>query len=153
MTSTHDEVRPSAEAHLDDLTLRVVEERLSVAKRRIRGDVVRVSTTTEVVDEVVKIELDRYRVEVTRVPVGQIVDEAPLARSEGGTTIIPVVEERFVVVKQLFLKEELHIRHVVEREVVNEIVSLRRQRAVVERSGADGMPVPVEVSDGQATAE
>ena len=55
MTSTHDEVRPSAEAHLDDLTLRVVEERLSVAKRRIRGDVVRVSTTTEVVDEVVNI--------------------------------------------------------------------------------------------------
>ena len=153
MTSTHDEVRPSAEAHLDDLTLRVVEEHLNVTTHRVAGDIVRVSTTTEVLEEVAEVELDRYRVEVTRVPVGRVVDEAPLARADGDTTIMPVVEERFVVVKQLFLKEELHIRHVVERDVVRETVSLRRQKAVVERLGADGTPVPVEASDGQAPAE
>ncbi len=45
-------------------------------------------------------------------PVGRVVDEAPAARAEGDTTIIPVVEERLVVVKQLFLVEEIHVRHV-----------------------------------------
>ncbi len=118
----------------DDLTLQVIEERLAVAKRRIAGGTVKISTTTEVVEEVAEVELDRYRVEVTRVPVGRIVDEAPLARAEGDTTIVSVIEERFVVVKQLFLKEELHIRHVVEREVKREPVTLRRQHAKVERS-------------------
>ena len=121
----------------DDLTLQVIEERLAVAKRRVAGGRVKISTTTEVVEEVAEVELDRYRVEVTRLPVGRIVDEAPLARTEGDTTIVPVIEERFVVVKQLFLKEELHIRHVVEREVKREPVTLRRQRATVDRLDTD----------------
>lgn len=117
----------------DDFTLQVVEERLAIEKKSVVGDIVRVSTTTEVVEAIAEIELDRYHVEVTRVPVGRIVEEAPVARAEGDVTIVPVIEERFVVVKQLFLKEELHIRHVVEREVKREPVSLRRQRATVER--------------------
>lgn len=150
MTSTHDGIISPVESPLDDLTLRVVEERLDVAKRRVGGDVVRVSTATEVVEEVAEIELHRYRVEVTRVPVGRIIDEAPLARSEGDTTIVPVVEERFVVVKQLFLKEELHIRHVVERDIVREVVPLRRQRVTVERSGPDGVPSPLDGSDDRS---
>ena len=36
------------------------------------------------------------------------------------------------MVKKLFLVEELHVRHVLERETVREPVTLRRQRAVVE---------------------
>ena len=42
------------------------------------------------------------------------------------------------MVKQIYLKEELNIRHVVERDVVTTPVQLRRQHAVVERRGADG---------------
>ena len=133
------EATVAGEAHPDALTLKLVEERLEVAKRRVAGGVVRISTTTETVEEVAEVELDRYRVEVTRVPIGRIVEEAPLARSEGDTTIVPVVEERFVVVKQLFLKEEVHVRHVVEREVRREPVTLRRQRATVEREDG-GVP-------------
>ncbi len=116
-----------------DETLQVVEERLSVGKRRRSIGSVQVSTRTDIVDAVAEVELDRYSVEVTRVPVGRAVDAAPVARSEGDTTIIPVVEERLVMVKQLFLVEELHIRHVLERETVREPVMLRRQRAVVAR--------------------
>ena len=129
-------VSPDRSARDDDLTLELVEERLAVAKRRVAGGRVSISTTTEVVEEIAEVALDRYRVEVTRVPVGRVVEEAPLARAEGDTTILPVVEERFVVVKQLFLKEELHVRHVVEREVRREPVSLRRQHVTLERSDA-----------------
>ena len=138
-----DVVPPSTGTLVDDLTLEVVEERLAVSKRRVPRATVRISTTTEVVDEIAEVQLDRHRVDVTRVPVGRIVAEAPPARVEGDTTIVPVLEERFVVVKQLFLKEELHIRRVIERETVRQPVTLRRQRAVVERREAEGsLPHP-----------
>ena len=113
--------------------LQVLEETLTVSTRRRVTGGVRVGTRTEVVEEPVEAELDRYRVEVTRVPVGRVVDKAPSARAVGDTTIIPVVEERLVMVKQLFLVEEVHVRHVVERELVREPGTLRRQRAVSER--------------------
>ena len=47
--------------------------------------------------------------------------------------IVPVLEEVLVVQKQLVLKEELHIRRRVETEAVEVPVSLRKQRAIVER--------------------
>ncbi|RYC29326.1 DUF2382 domain-containing protein [Lichenibacterium minor] len=119
----------------------VLEETLAVATLRRLTGVVRVSTHTEAVQEIAEAELDRYRVEVTRVPVGRVVDGAPSARAEGDVTIIPVVEERLVTMKQLVLVEELHVRHVLERVTVTEPVTLRRQRAVVERFDAAGQGV------------
>ena len=111
----------------------VLAETVSVTKRRRLTGAVRVSTRTETVQAVAEAELGRYRVEVTRVPVERVVSEAPAARAEGDTTIIPVVEERLVVVKQLVLVEELHVRHILDRETVTEPVTLRRQHAVVQR--------------------
>ncbi len=46
-----------------------------------------------------------------------------------------------MVVKQLFLVEEVHVRHVLERQRVSEPVTLRRQRAVVERLDRQGTSV------------
>ena len=118
--------------------LPLLEERLAVSKRRRATGVVRVATRTEVHETVAEAELDRYRVEVTRVPIGRVVDEVPPARAEGDTTVISVVEEQFVVVKRLVLVEEVRIRHALERRVVSEPVTLQRQRATVERSVAEG---------------
>ena len=128
----------------DALLIPLVEERLALTKRQVAGGALRVSTRTEVRAQVAEREVDRYRVEVTRVPVGRVVEAAPAARTEGDTTVVPVIEERLVVVKQLFLTEELHIRHVVEREVKRETVPLRSQRAVVERRDASGRFVAAE---------
>ena len=119
-------------------TLELLEETIQVSKRDVRSGLVRVSTHTESFEETAEITLDRSVVDVERVPIGLIVDVAPTVRTEGDTTIVPVVEERFVVVKQLYLKEELHIRRRVETEVSRTPVVLRRQIAVVERIGADG---------------
>ncbi|RYC29078.1 DUF2382 domain-containing protein [Lichenibacterium minor] len=121
-----------------DDVLQVVEESLTVTKLRVSTGGMRIGTRTEVVQAVAEAELDRYRVEVTRVPVGRVVVEAPKARAEGDTTIVPVMEERLVVVKQLFLVEEVHIRHVLESHAVREAVTLRRQHAVVERLNRQG---------------
>ena len=56
-------------------------------------------------------------------------------------TIVPVLEEVLVVETQLVLKEELHIRRQRTTEAVEVPVQLRKQRAMVERLGADGEPV------------
>ena len=133
-------------------TLHVVEERLNVTKRRKTTGSVRVGTLTEFVEVAAEADLDRYRVEVTRVPVGRVVDEAPLARAEGDTTIVPVIEERLVVVKQLFLVEEVHIRHVLESQAVRETVTLRRQHAVIERLNRQGTAFPDETTPEEKAA-
>jgi len=49
-------------------------------------------------------------VKVERVPIDQIIESAPSVRTEGDVTIIPVVEERYVMEKKLILVEELHVR-------------------------------------------
>ena len=131
----------------EEAVIALVEERLAVSKRQVVSGTVRIGTFTESHDEIAEIELDRYRVEVVHVPVGRIVEVAPVARAEGDTTIVPVVEERYVIVKQLFLKEELHIRHVVEREVHQEAVALRRQQVRIERVAPDGHVIMIPASD------
>ena len=118
--------------------IQLLEEELSVTKRQVVAGKLRVSTRTLTHDEVAETTLERDVLDVTRVPVGQFVDVAPLVRTEGDTTIVPIIEERLVMVKQLYLKEELHIRHSVEQETFQETVPLRSQHAVVERVDAEG---------------
>ena len=66
-------------------------------------------------------------------PVDREVEAAPEIRTDGDVTIIPVVEERIIVAKQLVLKEEIHIRRRRSVETVQIPVSLRRQQGVVTR--------------------
>ena len=55
-------------------------------------------------------------------------------------TVVPVLEEVLVVEKRLVLKEELHIRRRIETEAVEVPVTLRKQRAVIERLDPDDQP-------------
>jgi stress response protein YsnF len=64
------------------------------------------------------------------------VTTVPVIRTENGITIVPVLEEILVVEKRLILREELHIMQEVSHETVEVPVSLRKQRAVVERVDA-----------------
>ena len=113
--------------------LLLLEEGVEISKRETVADTIRVSTRMETRQEVADVVLDRDIVDVTRVPVGRVVEMAPAVRTDDDTTIVPVVEERFVVVKQLFLLEEIHIRRRVERETAHVPVELRRQVAMVQR--------------------
>jgi len=130
-----------------EAVLPLVEETATVHKREVVTGKVRVRTVTDTVEELAKANLQSASVEVTRVPVDQVVDTAPEIRTEGDVTIVPVLEEVLVVTKQLFLKEELHIRRRVETETVEVPVSLRKQRAVVEREAPDGSIINEEETD------
>jgi stress response protein YsnF len=66
-----------------------------------------------------------------------VVETAPAIRTEGDVTILPIVEEVLVVEKRLVLKEELHIRRRVGSEAIEVPVTLRKQRAIVERLAPD----------------
>ncbi|WP_237480730.1 YsnF/AvaK domain-containing protein [Lichenibacterium dinghuense] len=138
-------VPPRPDGGFDDLhgssdAIPVVEERLSVSKRRRSKGRVRISTRTEVHRAFAEAELDGNSVAVTRVLVGRVVDSLPPVRNEGTTTIVPVVEERLVLMKQLYLTEELHIHQEVTRSSFRQPVDLRRQRVLVERIDPESDP-------------
>src|SRR5207249_4438193 len=104
----------------------------------------RIRTPVDVSSEIASAILTEQTVEITRVPVNKVIEKAPAVRTENDTTIIPVLEEVLIVEKQLVLKEELHVRRRMTEERVEVPVSLRKQRAVVERlsatRAADGTP-------------
>jgi stress response protein YsnF len=118
----------------DDLIIPVIEERAHVTKRVSDIERVRVSTTPVSEEVVVRDALRQQHVEVTRIPIGREVAEAPLTRTEGDTTIVPVIEERLVVEKRLFLVEEVHLRVRTRIENIEMPTTLRRTRVDVERN-------------------
>ena len=121
----------------DEAVLPLAEEALRVGKRRVETGRVRVSVATEAEDRLVRETLRTERVEVERVAAGRELAEGepvPAARREDdGTLVVPVLEEVLVVERRLVLREEVRLRTVAAEETVERPVTLRRQRAEVER--------------------
>jgi stress response protein YsnF len=117
----------------DDLRIPIIEEEARVTKRATDLERVTVRVGSEEERVVFHEELRHEHVEVTRVPVKREVGEAPIIRTEGDLTIVPVLEERLVVEKRLFLVEELHLRRVAGTETIDLPTTLRRTRIDVER--------------------
>jgi stress response protein YsnF len=116
----------------------LAEETVSVRRDEVVTGRVRVQTRTEAVDHLVETELSVEQVEVSRVPMDRVVDTPPSIRTEGDVTIIPVLEEVAVIETRLVLREELHIRKRTEQRTVTVPVTLRRQRAEIERDSETG---------------
>jgi stress response protein YsnF len=116
----------------DDYRIPIIEEEAHVEKRSTT-ERVRVHMTTETEQVLVQDVVSREHIEVTHVPVGREVVVAPPVRTEDGTTIVPVLEERLVVERRLFLVEEIHIRKTTHEERVELPAELRRTRVDVER--------------------
>jgi uncharacterized protein (TIGR02271 family) len=139
--SVLDESSASDPRTVSEEVIPLVEETATVAKRQVVTGRVRVQTITDTIEELAHAEVQRESVEVTRVPIDKVVETAPAIRTDGDVTIVPVLEEVLVVEKRLVLKEELHIRRRVAAETVEVPVTLRKQRAIVEREAPDD-PLP-----------
>jgi hypothetical protein len=122
--------------------LPVVEETASLAIRKVVTGRVRIATQTEEVDHILPAELSSVEVDVVRVPVDRKIEAVPDVVTEGELTIIPVVEERLVVTRELYLREEIHVRRVKQTETVEIPATTRRQTARIERLPADPAPFP-----------
>lgn len=88
----------------------VIQEQATISKRIVETGKVRIAKHVREYEEVVDVPHYQEEVRVERVPVNEFVDEAPSVRTEGDVTIIPIIEERYVMEKRLFVAEELHIR-------------------------------------------
>ncbi len=117
----------------ESIVLPLAEEQARIEKHEVSTGKVRIRTLVETVEENVRADLSGEEVQVTRVPVDRVVTEAPGIRTEGDVTVVPVLEEVLFVEKRLVLKEELHIRRIATSETVEVPVSLRKERASIER--------------------
>ena len=130
-----EEVQPGGEA-----VVLLAEETAAVSMREAETGRVRVSTATDIDRVVARETLRGRRVEVERVAVGRTLDDgeaAPTTREEGDTLVVPIVEETAVVVKRLVVREEVRLRFLPVETPFEQEVSVRRQRATVERTPID----------------
>jgi hypothetical protein len=121
-----------------------IEETAEVTTRMIETGVVRIEKHVHDVERTFHPTLHDERIRVERIPVNRVVKTAPEVRTEGETTVIPVVEE--VMVKLLLLKEEVRVtREVVNKPSEPQHVTLRREEVTVERHPAEvgSAPSPI----------
>ena len=115
----------------------VVEETATVLTRRVVSGRVRIATQTEEINHLLPTDLASVEVDVVRVPIDRRIDTIPDVVTEGEVTIIPVVEERLVVTRELYLREEIHVRRIERTETVDVPATTRRQTVQIERLPAD----------------
>jgi uncharacterized protein (TIGR02271 family) len=135
------------------------EEVVARRTRELLGEV-RVRTVVDEVPRRVTAEVTRDEVTVERVPVNQEVNQRYGPWEEDGAQVIPIYEERLVLVKQLVLKEKVVIRRVEVAENRPMETKVRRERIVVDappgvvvREQGEGPPSGPRSSFGDALAE
>lgn len=115
----------------------LVEEQLVVGKTEVETGRVKVRRETEEYVQTVNVPLTDVRWEVEHVPVDQRVDAQPEMRQVGDTIIFPLVEERLVVTRELWLREEVHVRRIKSTVEKSADFSLKRDVLVEERSNPE----------------
>ena len=129
----HSETTPNTSTDAtDEAHVPLVEEQAVIEKREVERVGARIHMRTHEEEVPFSETLRREHVEVERVPLGTIVDEAPVSREENGALIVPVVEE--VLVKRFRVIEEVRITSRAEMVETEDTVTLRRQEAVVEEA-------------------
>lgn len=119
-----------------DLRIPLLQESLEVSKRVVdTGHGVRVRKTVTARTEALDIALLADELSVEHVPMDILITDAtlPVARYEGATLVVPVLEEVVHIEKQWRLKEEVRItRHQHQRQEQHTVV-LRSETASIER--------------------
>ena len=116
----------------------IVAEELTVGKRVVETETLRVHKSVEEREETVDVPLWREEIFVETVAVNrEVTGDIPTVRQEGETMIIPVLREELIVRKALFLAEEIHVRRERWETHTPQTVTLRRETAHVERTDLD----------------
>ncbi len=130
----------AAEAAASDrIVMPIIHEQAHIEKHIVETGALRVRKVVAEHDETLESTTVREEFDVERIALDQVID-APLGvRQEGDVTIVPVIEERVVVQRQLVLKEEIRITRRRHIEPAPQTVRLRREEVIVERrkTGSD----------------
>ncbi|MDQ1923378.1 YsnF/AvaK domain-containing protein [Massilia pseudoviolaceinigra] len=120
----------------DTLIVALHREELQVGTRVVdTGRGVRIHKTVSEHPHHIDETLLYDELDVRHVIVDKIVplSQAPSARQEGDTLIVPVVEEVLVTERRLRIKEEVHITRIQRSRTQSGTVMLRAEDVVVER--------------------
>ena len=129
---------PDVTAQTTTTVLPLIEERLDVAIERAEVGALRVRIVVDETVQAAEVELVSTEVRPMVVPCGVEVDARREPYLDNDELVVPVYEERPVVVLKLFLKEEVRLTRIRHEQQQSLEVPLRRERAVVERQQPDG---------------
>lgn len=119
-------------------TLKLYEERLIANKRRIKTGEVAVSKHIETETAKVTVPVTKERVVIERVPVTEaspVVDAKELQFQEGEVARIEVYEETPEIRKEAFVREEVRVTKLVERDTVEAEETIRREELDINTTG------------------
>ncbi|MBN3958220.1 DUF2382 domain-containing protein [Nostoc sp. NMS8] len=121
-----------------DQTFKLYEERLIANKQRIKTGEVTVGKHIETDIAHVTVPIQKERVLIERVvptEAGKVIDPNELKFQEGEVARIEVYEETPEIHKEAFLREEVRIKKVVERDTVEAQDTIRREELDVDTVG------------------
>ena len=118
----------------EKLRIPLLEEQLIVTTQPVETGRVMLTKTVHENEQTITIALQQEQYLVERTELNQYVDEQPVTRQEGDTTIYPVVKEVLVVQKRLLLVEEIRITRQQTQTEETQTVQLRREDIAVERT-------------------
>ena len=132
-----EEIPGKVEKENDHISIPVIEERLKINKELVEQSKVRIrkSVTEEEVSE--NIPTYHENVTINRVEINKYVDSPPEIRSEGLTTIIPVIKEVLVVEKKLMLVEEIHVTRQRDEVAVEVKDKVRKEHVEITKTAPD----------------
>ncbi len=119
-------------------TFRLYEERLIANKQRIKTGEVTVGKHIETETASVTVPIQKERVLIERVvptEAGNVVDPNELKFQEGEVARIEVYEETPEIHKEAFVREEIRVKKVVERDTVEAQETIRREELDVDTEG------------------
>ena len=138
------EARPATASATDqrefDRVIPLVAEEMVVSITQVETGRVRLQRQTEEHTQTVSVPLVQVSWEVEHIPVEQVVEAQPEIRKVGETIIFPLVEERLVVKRELWLKEEVHVRKVTNTVEKSADFAVRRDVLVEQRTEATTQP-------------
>ena len=114
--------------------LPLVEERATVVKSKTAQSCVRLKKRVSEQETKIDETLHGTEYEIRRVPCDSWVDEPVPVRTEGPTTIYPVLHEVAVVARRLKLVEEVHVTRRERVRSFTDSVPVRREEIAVERT-------------------
>ncbi len=125
----------------DHQTFRLYQERLIANKNRYKAGEVAVGKRVETETARVSVPIEKERVVIERVTpteAGTVVNPAEAAFQEGEVARVELYEETPDIHKEAFVREEVRVRKVVDRDTVEAQETIRREELDV---NTDGTPI------------
>jgi uncharacterized protein (TIGR02271 family) len=122
----------------ENQTFKLYEERLIANKNRLKTGEVSIGKHIESETQTVSVPVEKERVVIERVQPSQrktVIDSDKLTFQEGEVARIELYEETPNIRKEAFIREEIHIKKVVDEETVEMQETIRREELDVDTQG------------------